>query len=377
MRWGRLVAVTHDTLAVGSLAHLVAEPWLGLDLGPEHPARTGLLLIDVEHADGVIIRADVRPGHSHRAAEKLFEVRDIRQVLSLADRHDWTAAAQGELLVARAAEHLLGLPLPARAGWVRALLAAHARLGSHLAYLSFVPFRVGDAALAAEVHGLREEGRQLLVQLTGNRVHPMVTRLGGVAADPAPDWVVRLLDWAHRARATAGRLEAGIDAAPFAALAAGSGVLTAADVDAYGLGGVIARASGCRRAVAGAEDAGVLTAGDAQARFTLLARDVVETADRLGRLGADPAGPSGPVETRLSKIVKLPDGEVFVDEDAPMGIAGVHLVARGGPVPWRLRLRTPDFANVQALNAALPGTALERADVVVASLGYTIGDLDK
>ncbi len=368
--------MTRDTLAVGSLAHLVAEPWLGLDLGPEHPSRAGLLLVDVDHADGVITRADVRPGHSHRAAEKLFEVRDIRQVLSLADRHDWTAAAHGELLVARTAEQLLGLPLPARAGWVRDLLAAHARLGSHLAYLSFVPFRLGDPALAGEVHGLREEGRRLLVELTGNRVHPMVTRLGGVAADPTPEWVGGLLDWAHRTRASAARLEASIGEAPFAALAAGTGVLTAADVDGYGLAGVVARASGCRRGV-DAGDGDVLTAGDAQARFTLLARDVVGTADRLGILAADPAGPGGAVETRLSKIVKLPDGEVFVDEDAPMGIAGVHLVGRGGPVPWRLRLRTPDFANIQALHAALPGSALDRADVVVASLGYTIGDLDK
>ena len=368
--------MTRDVLAIGSLGQIVPRGWRSLDLGADHPSRAGLLLIEVDHAGGLITAARVQPGHSHRAAEKLFEVRDIRQVLSLADRHDWTAAVHGELLVARAAEHLLGLPVPARAEWIRDLLAEHARLASHLAYLGFVPFRLGDGPLAAEVHALRADARQLLVDLTGNRVHPMVTRLGGVAADPEPAWVERLLAWADRTRAASGRLTAAITGIEFSRLAEGAGVLRGADVDGFGLSGFAARASGRDRRVT-ITGGPTLTTGDARARFAILALEIAETVRRLGSSAADPAGPEGAVDTRLSKIVRLPDGEVFVDQDAPMGIAGVHLVSRGGAVPWRLRLRTPDFANVQALEAALPGTPLELADVVVASLGYTIGDLDK
>lgn len=375
-RWCSLETVTRDILAIGSLGQMLDKHWISLDLGPEHPTRAGLLLIDVDHTGGIIRAVRVRPGHSHRAAEKLFEVRDIRQVLSLADRHDWTAAVHGELVTARAAEHLLGLPVPARAEWARSLLGEHATVASHLAHLGFVAFRLGDHDLASRVRTLREAARDLLVELTGNRVHPMVVRLGGVAADPAPEWVRGVLDWGARTRPVAADLLGAIAGEEFAAIAGGIGVLSPADVDAYGLSGPISRASGLHRSPTG-PDGPVLTAGDAQARFSILAREVEESVTRLTGLGSDPAGPGGPIETKLSKIIKLPEGEVFADQAAPMGTAGVHLVSRGGTSPWRLRLRTPSFANVQALHAALPSTPLHLADVVIASLGYTIGDLDK
>ncbi|MDA8437487.1 MAG: NADH-quinone oxidoreductase subunit D [Propionibacterium sp.] len=368
--------MTRDTLAIGSLGQLLDRHWISLDLGPEHPTRAGLLLIDVDHTDGIIRSVRVQPGHSHRAAEKLFEVRDIRQVLSLADRHDWTAAVHGELLTARAAEHLLGLPVPSRADWARSMLAEHARIASHLAHLSFVPFRLGRHDLSARIRLAREDARDLLVELTGNRVHPMVIRLGGFAADPTPAWVGRLLDWAARTRPVAGELLAALAGEAFTSIAGGVGILGPYDVDAYGLAGPISRASGCHRTPTDS-DGPVLHAGDAQARFVMLALEIEESIARLDGLGAEPVETGGPIDTKLSKIIKLPDGEVFIDQAAPMGTAGVHLTSRGGTSPWRLRLRTPSFANVQALHAALPGTPLHLADVVVASLGYTIGDLDK
>ena len=154
------------------------------------------------------------------------------------------------------------------------------------------------------------------------------------------------------------------------------GTLGADAIAAYGLSGPVARASGINRSLCGAT-ASVRSQGDAQARLAVLAIEIVESSARLDELGSDPRGPAGEIGTRLSKIIKLPDGEVFIDQDSPMGTAGVHLVGRGGTSPWRLRLRTPSFANVQALSAALPGTPLHLAEVVVASLGYTIGDLDK
>ena len=58
-------------------------------------------------------------------------------------------------------------------------------------------------------------------------------------------------------------------------------------------------------------------------------------------------------------------------------MAGFHLVSRAGTTPWRLKLRTPSFANVSALEQVLIGTPLQQVDVVIASLGWTSGDLDK
>ena len=62
-----------------------------LDLGPEHPSQAGLIELRLWTQDDVITTARVVVGAMHRGAEKLFEVRDYRQILMLADRHDWQA----------------------------------------------------------------------------------------------------------------------------------------------------------------------------------------------------------------------------------------------------------------------------------------------
>ena len=68
-------------------------------LGDRHPSTAGVIGLDVEFDHDTIIRADIQPGHLHRAAEKLFEVRDYRSMIMLADRHDWLSSFTGELVV--------------------------------------------------------------------------------------------------------------------------------------------------------------------------------------------------------------------------------------------------------------------------------------
>ena len=55
------------------------------------------------------------PGYLHRAAEKLFEVRDYRSLIMLADRRDWLSSFSWELVVTLAIEHAMGLMPSARA----------------------------------------------------------------------------------------------------------------------------------------------------------------------------------------------------------------------------------------------------------------------
>ena len=76
----------------------------------------------------------------HRGAEKLFEVRDYRQITVLANRHDWLSAFGSELGVVLAVERMLGMEVPARAVWLRTLLAELNRVVNHLCSC---PARVG------------------------------------------------------------------------------------------------------------------------------------------------------------------------------------------------------------------------------------------
>ena len=63
-----------------------------LNIGPQHPSTHGVLRVVLELDGEVITRAEPVIGYMHRAAEKLAEYRDARQVLVLMNRHDWISS---------------------------------------------------------------------------------------------------------------------------------------------------------------------------------------------------------------------------------------------------------------------------------------------
>lgn len=357
-----------------------------LDLGPEHPGGTGLVELRLWVDDGVVTEASVVVGALHRGVEKLFEVRDYRQILMLADRHDWQAPFAAELTVALTCEQLLGLEVPPRAVWLRTLLAEHTRLLSHLGFLAWVPFRLG---LPSPTSPLREALRLQLQRLTGNRVHPMVNRVGGLAADADAAWLDAERAVLADVRSTADQLSAWLDSAVLQGLTTGTAVLTRQVVAAHGVTGPAARAGGLdvdlrtqRPYLAYAELAehlrpGQATAGDAQARLSTLVHELRVSADLVeacvSRLGSLP----GEVAVRLGKVVRLPEGEAYVATEAPLGVSGVFLVSRGDKTPWRLKLRTPSFNHVSSLEPLLVGLPVEALEPTLASIGYVVGDIDK
>jgi NADH-quinone oxidoreductase subunit D len=373
------------SLSRGVLPDAAGEPPAGtllLDLGPDHPSSAGLLELELWTEGERVSAARVRVGAMHRGAEKLFEVRDYRQIAMLADRHDWQAPFAGELGVALVCEQLLGLEVPERARWLRTLLLEHTRVLSHLGHLGHLAARV---APTLALRPLREALREQTLRLTGNRIHPMVARIGGLAADADPGWL-------DAERALMERVVTVGDA--LSAAAAGAGLEGVAPLDrrtvaAYGVSGPAARASGVEldlRTVDGplayAELAHLVTptphrTGDAAARFQTLGHELVDSAglvtacaDRLVRL-------PGPVEVRLGKIVLLPEGEAYLTLESPLGIAGFFVVSRGAKTPWRFKLRTPSFSNVAALESVLVGVPVAALESALASIGYVVGDVDR
>jgi NADH-quinone oxidoreductase subunit D len=357
-----------------------------LDLGPEHPSQAGLIELRLWTENDVITTARVVVGAMHRGAEKLFEVRDYQQILMLADRHDWHAPFFGELAVALACEHMMGLAVPERAIWLRTLLAEHTRILSHCGFLSYVPHRIpGDPGLRR----LREDLRNQTLRLTGNRIHPMATRIGGLAVDTDDAWLRAERQIAIQATQTAEAVSTMIESAPFAALTSGVAMLDRETIQQFGVSGPAARASGvdldlrlqlpylAYPELAGLIAPSVRRSGDAQSRLGVLAEElaisaslIIACTDRLKEL-------PGPVSVKLGKIVRVPEGEAYLAIEAPLGIAGVFLVSRGEKTPWRLKLRTPSFNNISSLERVLVGVRTEALEATLASIGYVVGDIDK
>lgn len=378
----------HVTVAVGAGA-LTAEALEGaagtlvLDLGADHPSTHGGLRLVLRLDGDRIAAADPRIGFVHRGAEKLFEVRDYRQILMLANRHDWLSAFANELGIALAVEQLMGLTVPPRAVRLRTALAEINRASAGLAFLGTVPADDGGAVLSTAEE--REALLGVFEEVSGGRVHVMFNRIGGLKEDVPAGWIERTVAVLDRIAGRIPQIAAGLADDAGVQRAAGVGVVSAAMVDGHGLSGPVARAAGVeldlRRDEPYLDYAGldvpstVRGAGDVPARLACLADDVA-AALGLAR-SCLTSMPAGPVSVRLPKAVRAPEGEAYAWTENPLGITGYHLVSRGATTPWRLKVRTASFATLSALPEILPGVSLPDLPLVLASLFFVLGDADR
>src|SRR5207302_1198660 len=89
-------------------------------------------------------------------------------------------------------------------------------------------------------------------------------------------------------------------------------------------------------------------------------------------------GASGPVARASGLDFDLRrDGHTYAWTETPLGINGYYLVSRGEKTPWRLKLRTASYANVQALATLLPGCLVPDLIAILGSMLFVVGDIDK
>ncbi len=383
------------TSDAGALREITAGTGAGLDtadmvlnIGPQHPSTHGVLRLKLVLDGERVVSAEPIIGYMHRGAEKLFEVRDYRQIIVLANRHDWLSAFSNELGVALAVERLMGIEVPERAVWLRTALAELNRVLNHLMFLGSYPLEIGAITPAFYAFRERETLQAVMEEASGGRMHYMFNRVGGLKEEmPA--------GWTSRARAAIGEVRRRLPDLDnlirnneiFLARTVGIGVLPAAVAASFGASGPVARASGLdfdlRRdepyLAYGSLRVPVVTrtAGDCHSRFEVLLDQVYvsldlaqECLDRVDQV-------TGPVNVRLPKVVKAPEGHTYAWTENPLGVNGYYLVSRGEKTPWRMKLRTASFANVQALSTLLPGTLVPDLIAILGSMFFVVGDVDK
>ena len=362
-----------------------------LNIGPQHPATHGVLRLRLLLDGERIVSAEPIIGYMHRGAEKLFEVRDYRQIIMLANRHDWLSAFANELGVVIAVERMLGMEVPVRAVWARTLLAELNRVLNHLMFLGSYPLEIGAITPVFYAFREREVIQSVMEEISGGRMHFMFNRVGGLKEDLPNGWTGRARKAVSEVRERVPQLENLVFGNEiFAARTQSVGILSKEQIYQYGVSGPIARASGVdidlRRDdpyLAYAELQDVLrvvtrTEGDCYARFDVLREqlqvslDLAEAClDRLETL------PAGPINTRLPKVVKAPEGHTYAWTENPLGINGYYLVSRGEKTPYRLKLRSASFNNVQVLSEMLPGQLVSDMVAILGSMFFVVGDVDK
>jgi len=394
MTTSQVLTAGSQELTVGMGAGGLETTDMVLNIGPQHPATHGVLRLRLVVNGERIVTAEPIVGYMHRGAEKLFEVRDYRQIMALANRHDWLSGFANELGVALGVEAMLGMEVPERATWTRTLMAELTRILSHLMFLGSYPLELGAITPIFYSFREREELQAVLEEATGGRLHLMFNQVGGLKADLPAGWLGRVDSAIQAVRGRLPDLESLIVGNEIIhARARGVGVLTPETIAAYGVSGPIARASGVdmdlRRdepylaygelfAEGGPGRVITRTAGDALARLECLLEQVhvsLDLADHcVGVLGSLPPGP---VNVKLPKIVKVPEGHRYTQTENPLGFNGYYLVSRGDKTPWRMKLRSASFNNVSVLAAVLPGCLISDMVSILGSMFFVVGDVDK
>ena len=364
-----------------------------LNIGPQHPATHGVLRLRLTLDGERIVECEPIVGYMHRGVEKLFEVRDYRQIIVLANRHDWLSAFSSELGVVLAVERMLGMEVPLRATWTRTLLAELNRVLNHLMFMGSYPIELGAITPIFYAFRERETIQQVMEELSGGRMHYMFNRVGGLKEDMPAGWLDRCGSAVDAVRRRLPQIEDLIFGNEiFKARTQGVGVLSPELIDAYGVSGPIARASGVdfdlRRdepylaydelAAAGALRVATRDGCDSYSRFGLLldqikvSLDIADAClDRLQSLER------GPINVRLPKILKAPEGATYAWTENPLGINGYYLVSRGEKTPWRMKLRSASFNNIAVLPELLTGCVVADMVAILGSMFFVVGDIDK
>jgi len=357
-----------------------------LNIGPQHPSTHGVLRVVLELDGEVITRAEPVIGYMHRAAEKLSEHRDARQVLVLMNRHDWLSAFNNELGWTIAVERLAGIEVPERAQWIRTMFAEWNRILSHLMFSGSYPLELGAMTPIFYAFREREMIQDLMESATGARMHHSYCRVGGLKDDLPRGFLPRSVEVIAQVRKAIKEFESLIMGNEIIFKRTRDvGIIPPAMAVAYGCSGPVLQASGV--AMDPRKDEPYEKYGEVEFEVPLGARG--DSYDRLWVLVErmkqslniieqcmDKLPPGDFRAAKLPKTLKL-EGETYVRTENPLGLMGYYVIGDGKKEPYRLRMRTASFSNVSVLPAMLPGTLVPDLISILGSIFFVVGDVDK
>ena len=358
-----------------------------LNIGPQHPSTHGVLRIVLELDGERIKRAEPVIGYMHRAAEKLSEFRDWRQVLVLMNRHDWLSAFNNELGWTIAVERMLGVEVPDRAQWIRTMMAEWNRILNHLMFMGSYPLELGAMTPMFYAFREREMIQDMMEAATGARMHHSYCRVGGLKDDLPRGFLKRsaeVVKWTRKKLVDFDNLIMGNDI--IHARTRGVGVLPPEVAVGYGCSGPVLHASGVPMDSRKDEpyekygevefEVPVGQNGDCYDRLWVLVQRMRESLDIIEQC-MDKLPPGDYISRSLPKKINIPEGEIYVRTENPLGLMGYYVVGDGEEEPYRLKMRTASFSNVSVLPWVLRDQLVPDLIAILGSIFFVVGDVDR
>jgi NADH-quinone oxidoreductase subunit D len=382
-----------------------------VNMGPQHPATHGVLRLVLEIDGEIIVRVYPEIGYLHTGIEKTCEAKFYQQVVPLTDRINYLDPLSNNLCYALAVEKLLGMEVPEKAQWLRVVLAELSRLNSHLIWLGTHAMDIGALTVFLYTFREREEILRLFEDIAGQRMMTSYIRIGGLSLEPP-------LDFLPRVRAFINTLHEKIDEYSnlltgnpiFRNRLKGVGILSAADAIALGVTGPPLRASGIdfdlRRDMPYSSyekfqfEVPISNDCDCWARYEVRLVEMRESVKIIQQ--ALDGMPEGPVKANAPKVVlpdrekmktqmealihhfkiitegfEVPAGEVYQGIEAGHGQTGYYVVSDGTAKPYRVHMRYPSFATLQAVETMCKGRMIADLVAVIGSIDIVLGEIDR
>ena len=343
------------------------------------------LVLDIE--GDTIVKAQTEIGFLHRASEKMAEMRYFANYYPIMDKLDYVSALNMEILYASVIEKAANIEIPPRAVYIRTIMAEMQRIMSHLVFIGSFGEDIGN--LTGFIWALRE--RELLMniveKISGGRLAPMYICNGGSFYDLPEGIGAELLDALSKIEEKVRKEYTSmfIKNQIFISRTKGIGILTKDTVKKYGMTGPIARASGIARDLRKVSpylaydrvdfDIPTENDGDAYSRFLVRTREILESAKIIRQCIRDL--PGGAAKAAVPWIIRIPKKDTFVRQESSRGEMGIYLVTDGSDKPYRLKLRSPTFFAISALEEMLVNMKIADAFVIVASMDPVMGEVGR
>jgi NADH-quinone oxidoreductase subunit D len=409
-----------------------------LNFGPQHPAAHGVLRLVLELDGEVIQRADPHIGLLHRATEKLAETRTYIQSVPYMDRLDYVSMMANEHAYVMAIERLLGIEVPIRSKYIRVMFDEITRLLNHLLWIGAHGLDVGAMAVFLYAFREREDLFDMYEAASGARMHAAYYRPGGVYRD-LPDSMPRYAPTAHRSAQEVERLNDNrrgslldfiedftkrfpthvdeyetllTDNRIWKQRLVGIGVVSPERALALGFTGPMLRGSGIEWDLRKKQpyevyrdvdfDIPVGRNGDCYDRYLVRMEEMRQSNGIIRQCIKWLREHPGPVMSSDHKVappsrvdmksnmeelihhfklftegIHVPPGEVYAAIEHPKGEFGIYLVSDGANKPYRLKIRAPGFAHLQAFDEMTRGHMIADAVTVIGTQDIVFGEIDR
>jgi len=362
-----------------------------LNFGPQHPATHGVLNFLVDTDGEVMRRAVPDVGYLHRSIEKIGELVGYPGFMPYTDRVDYVAAMFANEGYALAVERLLGLEVPPRARWLRAISCELCRIASHLISTGTMAADLG--AYTPLLHAVREREtlNDLIEALCGARLTYCYHRIGGVAFDLPSGWRDRALAFLDHFDTLLVEWDRLISFNHiFVKRLAGVAVIDRGRAIDYGLVGPNLRGSGVdwdirRDAPYGAYPAFRFDVpvgrgfrgrtGDCFDRYYLRVLEMGQSS-RIVREALETL-PDGPFMAKVPRKIKPEPGEAFSRVESARGEMAYYVVSDGTDKAYRVHIRTGSFMAMGIIEDLSPGLMVADLVALIASLDVVAPEIDR